>query len=101
MDSPIQRLYDQLDAIEARLNDPYLPDFERHALTEVWEDTMDKLRELETPRPGTPIPPEEELLVAQEEDEEDEWVDNRQDCAQCAGCAYCQEDAHRYGDDEH
>ena len=140
-----QSLLAELASIERQLQDPTLSNMDRDRLDQVWEDTHDRLDDLDglfiaippvddnlwrgasdffadqppTPPPSSPVrialpspppllspPPVEDRGVyapppprAWEPDEEDiaranAYEDDREGCAHCPGCHYCQEDSY-------
>ena len=83
----------EIAELESQMEDTDLPASEQESLLRDWRYLQGELNEVM------------EKLEEQEEEEEDtydpnNWVDNREGCARCSGCAYCMDSAAYDGADE-
>lgn len=85
----------EIAELESQMTDTDLSASEQESLLRDWRYLQDELR----------------IVIEKLEEEEDEeekediydpnnWVDNREGCAQCSGCAYCMDSAAYDGSDE-
>ena len=72
----------EIAEIENQLNTPDLPTTEQEQLHDDWKYLQEELDYLTSPQ-----------------QDPNEWVDNREDCSRCAGCAYCMEPPAYDGDE--